>query len=62
MRFRMRRTLCPIGVSDGFWMSRGLDDPKLDAEARAAVFFERLDYEDNAQYYLIWSAIVWRSD
>ena len=48
-------------VSDGFWMSRGLDDPKFDAEARAAVFFERLDYEDNAQYYLIWSAIVQRA-
>ena len=48
-------------VSDGFWMSRGLDDARFDAEARAAVFFERLDYEDNAQYYLIWSAIVRRA-
>ena len=48
-------------VSDGFWTSRGLDDPKFDAEARAAVFFERLNYEDNAQYYLIWSAIVQRA-
>ena len=48
-------------VSDGFWMSRGLDDPGYDAQAHAAVFFERLNYEDNAQYYLIWSAIVKRA-
>lgn len=48
-------------VSDGFWMSRGLDDPKLDQSSQAAVFFERINYEDNAQYYLIWSALVKRS-
>ena len=48
-------------VSDGFWMSRGLDDPGYDAQAHAAVFFERIDYEDNAQYYLIWSALVKRA-
>ncbi|MFA6239658.1 MAG: hypothetical protein WC655_01940 [Candidatus Hydrogenedentales bacterium] len=48
-------------VSDGFWMSRGLDDPKYDAEAQAAVFFERVNYEDNAQYYLIWAALVKRT-
>ena len=48
-------------VSDGFWMSRGLADPRFDAQAHAAVFFERINYEDNAQYYLIWSAIVKRS-
>lgn len=45
-------------VSDGFWMSRGLDDPRYDAEANRAVFFERVNYEDNAQYFLIWSYIV----
>ena len=48
-------------VSDGFWMSRGLDDPVYDAASQAAVFYERLDYEDNAQYYLIWSALVKRA-
>lgn len=48
-------------VSDGFWMSRGLDDPKLDQAAHGAVFFERMNYEDNAQYYLIWSALVKRA-
>ncbi len=48
-------------VSDGFWMSRGLDDPRYDAEAQAAVFYERIHYEDNAQYYLIWSALVKRA-
>jgi hypothetical protein len=45
-------------VSDGFWMSRGLDDPGYDAASQAAVFYERVDYEDNAQYYLIWSYLV----
>jgi len=45
-------------VSDGFWMSRGLDDPKFDAEANMAVFYERVNYEDNAQYFLIWSYLV----
>lgn len=45
-------------VSDGFWMSRGLDNPRYDAEANRAVFFERVNYEDNAQYFLIWSYLV----
>ena len=48
-------------VSDGFYMSRGLDDPKFDKEAQAAIFYERLDYEDNSQYYLIWSLLVKRA-
>lgn len=48
-------------VSDGFYMSRGLDNVKYDEEANAAVFYERLDYEDNAQYYLIWSLLVKRA-
>ena len=47
-------------VSDGFWMSRGLDNAKIDAAAMAAVFFERLNYEDNSQYYLIWACLVKR--
>jgi hypothetical protein len=48
-------------VSDGFYMSRGLDDPYYDREAHAAAFFERINYEDNAQYYLIWSVLVKRA-
>jgi len=48
-------------VSDGFWVSRGLDDPRFDVEANAAVFYERVDYEDNAQYYLIWAALAKRA-
>lgn len=48
-------------VTDGFWMSRGLNDPKIDAEAHAAMFFERIHYEDNAQVYLIWAALVKRA-
>lgn len=45
-------------VSDGFWMSRGLNEPKYDIAANNAVFYERLDYEDNAQYFLIWAYLV----
>ena len=48
-------------VSDGFYMSRGLDDPKFDREAQGAIFYERLNYEDNSQYYLIWSLLVKRA-
>lgn len=48
-------------VSDGFWMSRGLDAPRYDEAANNAVFFERVNYEDNAQYFLIWSHLVKQS-
>lgn len=48
-------------VTDGFYMSRGLDMPKYDVAAQAAVFFERINYEDNAQYYLIWSVLAKRA-
>lgn len=48
-------------VSDGFYMSRGLDMPEYDIPAQAAVFYERIDYEDNAQYYLIWSLLAKRA-
>ena len=47
--------------SDGFYMSHGLDDLIFDREALSAIFFERLNYEDNAQYYLIWSVLVKRA-
>ena len=47
-------------VSDGFYMSRGLAMPEYDKAAQAAVFFERINYEDNAQYYLIWAALAKR--
>jgi len=47
-------------VSDGFYVSRGLDDMTFDRDAHSAVFFERINYEDNAQYYLIWSALIKR--
>jgi hypothetical protein len=48
-------------VTDGFYMSRGLDMPEYDAAAHAAVFYDRISYEDNAQYYLIWSVLVKRA-
>src|SRR5437867_4902501 len=48
-------------VSDGFWMAVGLDDREKLTEAYRAVFENRVTYEDNAQYYLIWSVLVKRS-
>lgn len=48
-------------VTDGFWMSRGLDDPKYDMDSFNAVFYDRIAYEDNAQYYLIWAVLVKRA-
>ncbi|MBI2422294.1 MAG: hypothetical protein HYV27_05645 [Candidatus Hydrogenedentes bacterium] len=48
-------------VSDGFYMSRGLDQPEYDIAAQAAVFYERINYEDNAQYYLIWAVLAKRA-
>ncbi len=48
-------------VADGFYMSRGLDMPEYDKAAQAAIFFERINYEDNAQYYLIWAVLARRA-
>ena len=48
-------------VSDGFYMSHAMDDVLFDREAHTAVFFDRINYEDNAQYYLIWSVLVKRA-
>jgi hypothetical protein len=48
-------------VSDGFYVSLGLDDPEKTHEACRSVFLDRITYEDNAQYYLIWSALVARA-
>lgn len=48
-------------VSDGFYTALGLDDPEKTAEAYKAVFWTRMDYEDNAQYYLIWAALIKRA-
>jgi hypothetical protein len=42
-------------------MSRGLGDLIFDRKALSAIFFERLNYEDNAQYYLIWSVLAKRT-
>jgi hypothetical protein len=48
-------------VSDGFWMAVGLNDPERLTEAYRAVFENRVTYEDNAQYYLIWSVLAKRA-
>lgn len=48
-------------VSDGFWMAVGLDDREKLIEASRAVFENRVTYEDNAQYFLIWSVLAKRA-
>jgi hypothetical protein len=48
-------------VSTGFYAAVGLNDPEKLVESNRAVFWTRLDYEDNAQYYLIWSALAKRA-
>jgi hypothetical protein len=48
-------------VSDGFYAALGLDDPEKTIESNRAVFANRLGYEDNSQYYLIWAALMKRA-
>ena len=48
-------------VTDGFYLSRALDDPQIGAESLGAVFYDRINYEDNAHYYLIWSLLTKRA-
>jgi len=48
-------------VSDGFYTALGLDDSEKTIEANRAVFWTRMDYEDNAQYYLIWAVLMKRA-
>ena len=48
-------------VSDGFYAALGLNDPEKTVEAYRSVYLQRITYEDNAQYYLIWSALVKRA-
>lgn len=48
-------------VSDGFYTALGLDDAEKTIESNRAVFWTRMDYEDNAQYYLIWAVLMKRA-
>ena len=48
-------------VSDGFYSALGLDDPEKTIESNRAVFWTRMDYEDNAHYYLIWAVLMKRA-
>lgn len=47
-------------VSDAFWQAVALDDPDKLTAALDSVFLNRITYEDNAQYYLIWAALAKR--
>jgi len=35
-----------------------MDDPEKTIESNRSVFWNRMDYEDNAQYYLIWAVLM----
>ena len=48
-------------VSDGFYVSLGLADPEKTIESNGTVFWTRMDYEDNAQYCLIWAVLMKRA-
>lgn len=48
-------------VSDGFYTALGLDDSEKTIESNRAVFWNRMDYEDNSQYYLIWAVLMKRA-
>jgi hypothetical protein len=48
-------------VSDGFYTALGLDDPEKTIESNRAVFWTRMDYEDNSHYYLIWAVLMKRA-
>jgi uncharacterized protein (DUF736 family) len=48
-------------VTDGFYLAVALDDPEKTIESCRAVFWNRMDYEDNSQYYLIWSVLMKRA-
>jgi hypothetical protein len=48
-------------ASDIFLAGVGLGDQEMLAEAVRGLFWERLNYEENAQYYLIASALMARS-
>lgn len=48
-------------VSTGIYSALGLDDPEKTIEAYRAVFWHRMDYEENAQYYLIWAVLAKRA-
>jgi hypothetical protein len=48
-------------VSDGFWAALGLNDPEKTIESNRAVFWSRMDYEENSQYYLIWAVLMKRA-
>ncbi len=48
-------------VSTGIYSALGLDDPEKTIESYRAVFWNRMKYEENAQYYLIWAVLVKRA-
>jgi hypothetical protein len=48
-------------VTDAFYLSHALDIDKYSNASFASIFYDRINYEDNSQYYLIWAALVKRA-
>jgi len=48
-------------VADGFYAALGLDEAEKTIESLRSVYPGRITYEDNAQYYLIWSCLQKRA-
>jgi hypothetical protein len=48
-------------ATDGFYTALGLDDAEKTIEALRSIYPGRITYEDNAQYYLIWSVLQKRA-
>jgi hypothetical protein len=48
-------------ASDAFYAAIAMDSDIYLKEALASLFFDRLNYEENSQYYLIWAVLVRRA-
>ncbi len=47
-------------VTDAFYANIALDNQEYSNAALASVFYDRMNYEENSQYYLIWALLLKR--
>jgi hypothetical protein len=48
-------------VTDAFYANIALDNREYSDAALASIFYDRMNYEDNSQYYLLWALLVKRA-
>ncbi len=48
-------------VTDAFYANIALDNQEYSNAALASVFYDRMNYEENSQYYLIWALLLKRA-